>query len=254
VTQGIQLRIRLTKVKHLTPKNVLRKPLRFPAVLGDDFEISEDSGWTDYTTIGAGELSSPLLGKGARMLQSFGAETLSMTWDPSWMTYPGQSPGDVRDELTRILRSRAPVQLLAVIGPTGHRPEFSGLVTMRSLSRRLRHGEPDTRYFAMDFRRYREADVERRKHRGGGGGGDGGGSNDLPTKHRLHSFDTLEGLARDYYGKAKQWRDIGYANGIRNLGSEDEICGLGRFRPGDVITIPKPKTYDLDVSDAELID
>jgi hypothetical protein len=241
---GVQLRIRLTRAPGRTPKHVLRKPLRFPVALGDTFEVTEDAGWEDYETVGAGELSSPRLGPGARGLESFTGETMSCTWDPSWMTYPGQNPGDVREALQDVLRSRSPFYLLALVGPTGHRPEFSGLATMRTLTRTLRHGEPDARYYTIDFRRYREAEVGRRRHVEGGGG-----NPRLPTHHELKDDDTLESLARRYYGKPNLWKWIARANGIHSWGSRDPIVETHRYHAGDRLLIPKPPGNATDDDD-----
>jgi len=220
------LRIRIRKQQGVTQTGVIARPLLLPVVIGDAFTIDEDSAWQDYQTL-EGERSQRPGGDRYQMLKSFGNETMAMSWSPSWMTHQGQNPERVRKVLRRILHAHTPVHLKAFL-PQETRPEFSGLVTLRSMSRTVRHGEPDTRYYDLEWRQYREGGTRRRKH----------GRVPLPTTHKLRQGETLRGLARRYYGDGSGWRAIGRRNGIGNWGSEDPIHRHRRYHVGDSIKIP----------------
>lgn len=239
--KGPSLRIRIRPLNGETPRDVLRKPFRFPAVLGEEFRVTTEAMFEDFRTIGGGEHSQAAPGgRRGRSLERFDAETLTMTWNPRWMTYPDEKSADVRRKLYRIAETRKPVHVLAVLGP-GHRgaPLFSGAATVRLVERRLTHGEPDTRYYSLSFVEWRPLDPRRRRK---GKGGKKHRRYDFPRKHKLRENDTLRRLAQHYYGDGpKGWQRIRTANGLDRIGSEDKIVRASkRYKVGDRIKIPNP--------------
>lgn len=229
---GRQMVVRMKRIHGVTPRSVLRHPLYLPVVVGDEFAVGEDSGHTDFVTIGGGEYSHPPAKKG-RMLKSFDLSTMSLTWDAHFLAYRGVKPHKLREHLTKILRSEKPVHLIAKLKGARH-PEFDGPVTLRSMTARLTAGEPDTRYYDLSFREHRNLSVGKRRH----------GNAPLPVKHKLHAADTLRGLAFRYYGDGGQWGEIALANGISRWGSEDLLVNMGRYRVGNPITIPEKPEDD----------
>lgn len=233
--------VRLKAERGLTPRHVLRHSIRLPAVVGETFEYVHEALHTEYETVSAGAFSQPYAGDDAVALRSLSLDTMAMAWSPSWLTNPETSPKELRRTLERLADSRAAFHLLGIVHPRGqritNRPEFKGLVTLRSMTPRLRRGENDTRYYSLDFREYRKLHTGRRRHGDDGGSGKGG---KLPTKHVLDKDDTFEHLAHHYYGDASQWRQIAEANGAKKWGSEDPIVDMKRFHAGDSVRIPKP--------------
>lgn len=236
---GPRLAVRLRHAKGLTRRDVLRQPIYIPAIIGDDQEDSRDAGWQDIDTIGAGQFSVPSAGKHAPKLRTWQREFLVMNWDPKWMLYKGQDPRHVIREFERVLDSRTPVHYLEWMKPPIRGfggPEFSGLVTLRNLTRRQTHGEADTRYLTIQITEFRDMRIGRRRHGGGRGSHHHGR---LPTTHKINSFDTLRLLAHHYYGEGSLWRLIAHANGIKHWGSEDPLVDMQRYKVGDKVRIPK---------------
>ena len=246
-TVGVQLKIRLAPLPGLTSRKTLNGKLYIPVVLGDSFDITEDFRHEDYITP-KGEFSAPLGAGQSSMLRSFGIDTMTCTWNPRWMTHPNQDPEEVKNNLAKIGRSREPVELLAKL--TRHYAgysDFHGAVTLRTMTRSLRRGEPDSRYFTLDFREFNELVGDRLGHGQGGGGGGGGGTQisigeahwQLPTKHKLKGDDSLRSLARLYYQDENRYHRIGDANGLGQWGGNDHIVLTNRYHIGDDIVIPK---------------
>lgn len=222
------LRIRLRAAHGLTPRHILREPLVLPVVIGE-FTVEEEFLWEDFGTVGSGEHSTPAAGKRANPLQTFTADTLSLTWNPRWLVAPHQSPRQIRRWLMAIGRSRAVFNLLAINRPGADFAEFNGLARMSSLARTLKPGEADTRYFTIGFKQYRPMNARRRRH----------GGPRLPTTHKLKATDTLRSLADHYYGTGQIWRLIANANGLTKWGSENPIVKTKRYKVGDRIKIPQ---------------
>jgi nucleoid-associated protein YgaU len=212
----------------LTPAQVLRTPLSLPVMLGEELAIDEEYPWEDFPTVGDGEHSSPAPGN-ARPQARFTGETMSLTWSPRWLATPDISPEHVRRELLRIGRKRAIFDLLIVNKPSSEFAEFSGYANIRRISRAIKRGEADTRYYTIDFAEYRSMDVGRRKHRFGA---------QHPSTHALDANDTLRSLARELLGNEGYWRNIAEANGLTKWGSNDPIVDSKRYSVGDRIKIP----------------
>lgn len=237
---GIGLHVRFRAIPHLTPRDVLREPLLIPAVVTDPFELTEEAGHNEYDTVGAGRFSVPFGGDNADLLTTTSFDALTMMWRPRWLVNDDQSPAHIAAELKRILRSRKPFHAIMIVQPSspGDAPEFEGMMTMRSLTRRLPHGEADSRYFSMDLSKYRDPHLERAKHGGGGAAGGKTGHPKLPTKHALTADDTLRSLSKHYYGTEADWKLVAQKNGIDHWGGDDELVKMKRYKVGDKITIP----------------
>lgn len=222
------LHVRLRSVHDFTPAHLLRQPLLLPVMIGEELAIDEEYPWEDFTTIGSGEHSSPAPGH-ARPQARFTGETMSLTWDARWLANPDVNPEKLRRELLRLGRQRAIFDLLVVNKPSADFAEFSGYAAIRRISRAIKRGEPDSRYYSIDFAEYRPMTVGQRKHKFG---------SKRPTTHVLDKNDTLRSLARQYLGHEGYWRLIATANGLTNWGSNDPIVDSKRYKVGDRIKIP----------------
>lgn len=228
------LRLRLSAIPDHTPRDVLRKPLYIPCVLGPDFEVGEEALHTEFDTVGAGQFSSPAGGHKAPQLKTLTFDALTLTWDAKWLIYPDTTPAEMREELNAILRSRKPVELFAFLGPNGDAEELRMYATLRGLRRILRQGETDTRYYTLDWKQYRSPVIRRK--------GASGGAGSLPAQHKLDEDDTLRSLSNRYYGTGELWLFLASENGIKSWGSEDPLVKMGRYKVGDKFKIPKAPT------------
>lgn len=228
------LRVRLTRNRHSAPGVLREGPLVLPVALGE-FTVTEEALHSEYDTVGAGQFSTPSGGDAlARQLRTLGGlETLTIDWEAPWLT-EWRSPRVVKRELTEILRSKKPVTLLATI--RGRPDEVRMNVTLRSLSRTLRPGEADTRYWSIDVMEWRQPRAGDRREEGDRGAR----GVSLPRQHRLSALgdESLRDLARRYYGNEAGWRAIAGANGIRNFGSETPLYKHAKFKRGSRVKIP----------------
>lgn len=234
MARGEGLRVRLSRVPGETPRGVLRRPLYLPAVIGN-FGWTEEFQHTEYETVRQGQFSQPALGPStARLLRTIDdMETLTLTWEAAWLVEDGLDPDEVYRVLHAIGRARRPVEMLASL-KLDERPLLRTFITIRSITTQLRQGEPDTRYYTLRPKEWREAEGRRR--------GEGRGSK-LPTKHKLTADDTLHSLSRRYYGGSPKYaRDIARANGLTGVGVTTRITATRRFAVGQKIKIPKVKT------------
>jgi hypothetical protein len=222
------LHARLRAVHDLTPAHVLRTPLTLPVMIGEEFAVDEEYPWEDFPTVGGGEHSSPAPGN-ARPQAKFTGETMSLTWSPRWLAMPDVSPEKLQRELLRTGRRRAIFDLLIVNRPSADFAEFSGYANIRRISRAIRRGEPDARYYTIDFSEYNPLTVGQRKHRFG---------SKRPTTHALDANDTWRSLARELLGNEGYWRNIAQENGMTNWGSNDPLVDSKRFKVGDRVKIP----------------
>ena len=225
------LHARLRRVSGLTPRSVLREPLRLPVIIGNEFSVEEEALWEEFDTVSAGRFAQAAAGKHGEALRTVNLESLTMTWDPGWMTNPGQDPQRVIKALKRTLRKRSVFDFLVVQKSPGIGfADFAGFASIRRLALVAPRGEADTRYLRMDISGHRRISSGRRRH---------GRGEDLPTTHVLDKNDTLRSLALHYYGSGELWRLIAQANGISNWGSETPLVEMGRYKPGDRIKIPE---------------
>jgi hypothetical protein len=227
---GPGLRVRFARIPHETPKNVLRHPLYLPVTLGD-FTIEEEFEHRDYTTVGAGEFSAPAGGPAtARRLRTTDLETLTIDWHKyaRWLTNPHITPGRAREEINKIARSKRPFEILATIRILdGYPAEVRMFATIRRVTRTLKPGEKDTRYYTLEIKEWRDNSLTRRKAKEG------------PRTATLFASTTLYDLARIFYGSASMWREIARANGITNWGPSTPLVQSKRFVIGDKLTIPE---------------
>lgn len=225
------LRLRISAIPGRTPKKILQNPLYIPCILGPDFGVEEGALHSEFDTVSAGQFSSPAAGEHAPQLKSLSFDALSLTWDAKWLIYPEVTPAEVREELEAILLSRKPVELFAFLAPGGGREELRMQATLRNLTRILRHGEVDTRYYSLEWKQWRSVSIDR--------AGANGYAN-LPTTHELDKEDTLRSIAAQYYGAGTMWQFLASANGISSWGSEDPLVKMNRFKVGDKIKVPLP--------------
>lgn len=244
--RGDGLRVRFARIPGETPATVLREPLYLPAVLGE-FAVDESAEHSEYRTVGSGTFSQGTasrrtLSTTARQagadegpdLRSIDLEALTLDWDAPWLLERGVSPAHVKRELTRILRSKKPFEVLAMLRLGETRPEEVRMyATLRSVRRVLKHGEADTRYYSLSLREWRRPGVTRRAH----SAREGRHRRKLPAKHVLKAGDTLYSLSKYYYGEYRGWRDIAEANGIRGWGAKNPIINHRRFKVGDRVVI-----------------
>lgn len=228
--RGRGLRIRLTRIPGITAKGVLAKPL-YLTPLGP-FSVSEEASHREYETHRSGQYSIPAQGPAtARMLRDAGPiETMTIDWDAPWMI-ENNDPQEVKAELGAVLRSRKPVELLAIMKLGQGPEELRMYVTLRRSTRELRPGEADTRYWTIEIREYRKNEMDRKS---------ADAANDrLPRTVTLHTGDTLESLAARWHGSPNSWRSVGNANGLRAWGRRTPIVNSSRFKAGDRFKIPK---------------
>jgi hypothetical protein len=220
---------------HLTPKDLLQRPLYLPVVL-NDFTIAEDALHTEFQTIRRGQFSQGAMGgRDATNLLTLTGETLSLAWDAAWLNSRGVTEAELRGQLFGILRSKQPVRLIVTLREVH---ELRALVTIRSLQRSLRPGEVDTRYYSMQISQWRQmAEYESREGRKPGVR--------LPTTHRLRAGDTLYSLAHEFYGDSNGWRAIRDANGISHKwGAKTPLVKMKRYKTGSKIKIPVPRVRE----------
>ena len=171
--RGPGLRVRLRKIAGKTHKSVLPRAMYLQmGPIGEDFSFEETAEHIEYRTISSGEFSAPAPGRGAsaRSLRSTSFQTLTLEWDARWLVNHDITPEQTREELYEILRLRTPFELLI----SRQLPEHGGSshellmdATLRSIVRSLRAGEADTRYYDLQFREWRKAEVGRRGGRRG---------------------------------------------------------------------------------------
>lgn len=225
------LRVRLRRIPGLTSKDVLRRPLHLPCVIGPEFTQVKTKAHSEWQTVSAGEYSQPIGGKGAPTLDDLSFDSLSLTWDAEWLTNPETGPVEMKRNLERVQESGDPFHLAVFLHPYGRGAEVRGLYTLRSIERRLPRGEPDTRYYTLQFKEFRRAGQVRRTSRR---------AERLPVRHKVQKGDTLRSLANRYYGDGSLWRVIQSVNGIGQWGPEDDLTKIPRFAKKDAkITIPK---------------
>lgn len=235
---------RFSRIHGETPRGVLHTPLWLPALLGPLSDTQDYSqGFTDYTTVSAGQFTTPPAGdRNARFLRTVeNLGSLVLWWDAPWLIEHGQNHNSVERALYRIQESKRPVEMLLTLS-LKHKaiPHLRMDVTLRTITRELREGEPDTHYLTLGISEWRDPSVERR----GRGEGRKAGVR-LPTTKRLLNTDTMASLSMEFYGSYKHWRWIRDANGLSHkFGAHTIIVYNTRFQTGQKIKIPDWPTHD----------
>lgn len=232
------VRCRLSRIPGETPKGVLDAPLTLPAVIGA-LEVEEEAQHSEYTTVSAGQFSQGAQGGGdARMLRALSLEALTLEWDAKWLVEHGLDPEVVRGSLYAILRSKKPVEMLLILDPNdAASAEERWNITFRSVSRVMREQEPDTRYYTIGIKEWRDPSVQRRGSKEGRKPGV-----KFPATHELTDTDTLQSLSHEFYGRYDFWRDIRGANGISTrFGQNTPLVTLSRYKVGSNVKLPKIK-------------
>lgn len=248
MARGEGFRCRLAPIEGETPQEVLPKLVYLPALLGQ-LDLTETFGHTDFQTVAAGEFSQPSRGSvTARPLREMGdLETLTVEWDPVWLVERGQDPEEVYRRLFAIGRSRKPVQL-TIAARLDQRATVQMNITFRSIQMQIRKGEPDTVYYAIRIKEWRDATGRRRR------GNDRPRGSKLPTTHKITASDTLHSLSKHYYHSYQYADDIARFNGIKGFGVSTSLVQSKRFKLNDKLKIPGIKVEIVDVNRGEFDD
>lgn len=228
-------RYRFARIPGVTPKALLPVPFYLPVAL-NELTVEEDLIHSDYDTVSAGEYS--VAGPGGlavRKLRTADLETLTIDWHryARWLSNPAATPAQVQAKIIALARGKHPFELLIVQGVyfgLGTPEELRMNITIRHLTKVAKPGEADTRYWTLQIKEWRDNGTGRRGI---------GSAPHLPTTHLLTEKDTLQSLAKHYYGAYGAWRTIANANGVRNWGPTTELVKLAKFKIGDKVKIPK---------------
>lgn len=242
--RGDGVRVRLTRIRGVTAPGVLEEPLWFPAGALEEFTVDEESGHSEYDTVGHGQFSAPTPGKPGkkRKLRACEIDTAAFFGDSAILTARGVTPNEVRDGLAAIERSETAVRLLVTLRMPHERgrkirPEVDMPVTVRSVRRTIKHGEALTRYFGTRFVEWRDPALGRRRYGGDPPGVQTNRKQDA-VKHRLGANDTLQSLAKEYFRDKNAWRALANELGVKSWGGSTPLVKNARWDAGDAITIP----------------
>lgn len=242
MARGDGLRVRLQPIEGVTPRDALARTFYFPAALGD-FEFSETASHVDYRTVSGGEFSMAAAGPStARDLRKLNLEVIApdvLGRDP-WLVDYTETFESVHRTVFDVMRWKQPVDFLASIDLTG-RAELAMDVTIRSVSRILKHAQGGYRYFSVELSEWRDTSLRRR-------GADKVAPTltaQLPTTHKLASGDTAESLARQYYGHPELSVIILSENGIPKFGRSTRLVTSAKLKVGSTVRIPHPGNYVL---------
>lgn len=234
------LRVILRAIPGLTRPGLLQVPFLFQCPPLEDFTEEFAYAHTDFNTAFGGERSRP----GGAALDSWSFSTLVLDDLPSWSFIQSFVPHPilVKRELKHILKTGTPVQLLVHQLPLWDYYDVNSPVTLRSLTSQEKAGEPDARYFAMQFREYRPMAVKARLKGRGAPRGSRRGPHPISVLVRSlpDSRSTLYLLAKHYYGSTSKWRDISavQANGLTSVAPTQDLRVVFRRFPRKKITVP----------------
>lgn len=244
--RGDGVRVRLSRIKGETPRQLLTAPFWFPAVVGS-IDFDEQALHTEYDTVSGGRFSQAgrahaTLTKAqkrsrtrldeAPFFRTLTLEVMVMDYDMPFMVEQGVRVFEFDRHVRSLLRGHRAFEFLMALDLRDN-PELHMFATMRSITRSLREGEADTRYFNIAFSEWRDPSIGRRT------AGDGRKHGvHLPAAHKLRLHDTLHTLSHEYYGTYEGWRQIAAENGV-HVGQSYELVKLRRYKVGSKITIPK---------------
>jgi hypothetical protein len=231
--RGVGARVRLTRIRGVSARGVLGRPLYLPATL-NELTLEETAEFTEFTTHARGEFAVPQQGGArARSLRTLPIDMLTLDWEAPWLV-EWRQPRVVQRELEDVLCAKKPVHMLVMVWVRDGSPvEFRGDVTLRRTVRTLKPGEADTRYWTLEWRDHRALTSARLATKAGKGGVE------LPARHRLKATTTLAGLSKRYYGTTAHWQLIAKHNGIEKWGPRTPIVKHHRFKVNDIIKIPE---------------
>jgi nucleoid-associated protein YgaU len=220
--------VKFSRIGGVTGKGVLRQPLILPAVT-DDFAFTEEAAFEDYDTVTGGEYSQPAAWRGAtrRRLRRLDITFLTVDFDPPWVQ-SRRDQATIRDAAFGMLRGRTPVRMEANVYPDPGYTELEMNVTIRSITRTLRPGLAQARYFDLAVTEWRDNAIQRRSSTASRRRG----TVSLPTTHTLAAGDTLMGLSERYYGFFGGWRQIAQENGLGHWGPNTPLQQIGGSRVG----------------------
>lgn len=235
--------VRFSKINQ-SPAGVLPQSLYLQVPSLEDWTVESSADWQDYTTK-TGEYSNA---GGGPLLQSTTFQTLTIGDPDAGYVLAGSSDPDYIDaQLIALRDNRAPFLIMVYFGQVPlsasddaalqnnlRASELRMRATIRSLTRISRFGEPETVYWTIAVKEWRDAVVDRQllraRSRSGGSA--------LPFRYALASGDTLRSISKDFYGNDSFWRTIAEANGIRNWGASTSLTSRPGLNAGTRLSIP----------------
>jgi hypothetical protein len=249
---GVQ--VVLKRIAGLTNEGYLDEDWRFQVAPMEEFGSESTHAWSDYVTVERGMFSR----EGGVELMSISFQSLIVDYNPTWASWVGvnddswSDPQAAGEELRELQREGGPFRLVAWNQGMWDNPDYDLAVTLRSVSVSEKAGEPDARYFDLQFMEYRQQLLERRAygHQGhslpmwvvvlnnGIVAEDGGAEHKIgtPNKHA-----TLRHLAKHFYGSSAKWQGIANTNGLEIAADAPLSKLVTAARPWRRLTIPKPK-------------
>lgn len=243
-------RVILAPIAGITPKGLFAGQFVFQCPPTEDVTENYNYNHNDYSTAFAGDFSRD----GGAQLDEITFSTLwmddgSANHAPSWaLVKRAMSPLVAKEKLVKIQKSGAPFWLMVHQMPLWHRYDVRMYATLRSITSMEKAGEPDARYFSMQFRQWRDARVSTRKK---GKGKPHGATKKGPrgtavATQALATSDTLYSLATNYYGTATAWSVIAKANGLTNIGPSQPLKAAlpKKFKKLSLPATPAPGEVD----------
>jgi hypothetical protein len=238
-------------ISGITRKDVIPRGLNIQGLI-NDLEETEEATHIDYSTVGLGAFSTGAGGEFARELREISMDFLITDYGGRFAALqPGVIPmveddiatispapvplaSSAEKELRGILRARTPVALV-VIAQDGseefaYKPETGGGVTIRSISRTRRAGNPGALWLTVAFKEWRNPQKASATSNVGFSSGDSGGTK-LPTTYTSRSggviADTLESISKKFYGTYTDWRVIASANNLTGKYTQGSVLPSG---------------------------
>ena len=236
------LRVKLTRTRY-TKKGILKEPLHFQLPPLDEFGWDVTYNWIDYDTVNGDQYSRA----GGSQLRTLTITSAALDWQPPWASTRtgrrerwwndndkygmGTHPERVAHRLDKLVAQGTPMMLIVRNPLLYDRPDFRHHVTLRSAHIYEKAGEPDARYFELQFTEYRVPKIQRRQY------GDrhelpatveinrhgvatevrtGGEKNGRGDRHKIGSAKrpaTFRMLAKHFYGSPAKWYLIKSKNG-----------------------------------------
>lgn len=256
---------------------------RFEFQCGPLEDLTVDYGYehTNYTTLGAGEMSRPY----GRKLRTVSFETLFVPEEYSWVNtdIANHSVSELTTRLRNICENGDPFYLQIASTPTTTRVDdgvsIAMAATLRSVKFSQKAGEPDTVYASVSFSEYLDWDGATLTQTVSGGlaGNKKGGAPKTPllpatvrarysTRHKKweiritdskkHSVTkklreplTLGSVSKDFYGKhaGHHWKDIRTKSGLGRWGVNTSLGTNSHFKNKwgvlHIPALPKPKKH-----------
>lgn len=279
------LRVTLRRTRH-TKKGVLTTPMHFQCAPLDEFGWDVTHNWADYDTINAGQFSR----RQGRALRTLSLNMIAVDYSAPFAVKQTGHDEKIRDDddaygtamgpwrtakrLDFLVSQGTPMMLIVRNPALYDQADFKHHVTLRAATLTERGGEPDARYFVLNFTEFREPKIVRRTY---------GDRLPLPAMVTINKYGvatevkkggerlpdqfqqkigtqrrpaTLRSLAKHYYGSPSKWGLIKAKNGLSrpdgaiwDLHGDDPLTKLfeKRKRKNQPIRLMIPKP-DFDVT------